>query len=133
MGPLPAAQTKRDYMSPTQRTLKELRERGLCPCIVERFLANGRVGFGRRSDMFDIIDIVAISPEQGIVGVQSCGTAFAEHYRKITQEKKENTRLWLNSGGKLWLIGWRKVKQKRGGKRMVTMPRFANITLEDLA
>lgn len=71
-------------LTPTQRTLRHLRHEGLEAAIVEKF--NPYAGkFGQRQDMFGFIDIVALCPKRGILGVQSCGQSFKEHYRKITE------------------------------------------------
>lgn len=124
-------------MTPTQRTLKALREQGYTCAIVERFL--GYAGtFGKRQDMFGIIDIVALAPDvilpqiklRGcIIGVQSCGQSFAKHDKTILESP--NSVLWIACGGKLQLWSWRKVKKKRGGKQMVWQPRIKNYSLED--
>jgi len=113
--------------SPTSRTLEFLRDEGYECGIVERF--NPYAGkFGVRQDLFGIIDIIAIK-EDSMLGVQSCGQAFSEHDKKILAS--ENTELWLKSGAKLMLIGWRKVKKKRGGKQMVWKPRIREYFKED--
>ena len=118
-------------ISPTQRTLRELRAQGRIAGIVERW--NAHAGkFGQRSDLFGFIDIICLDPIKGIVGIQSCGQAFNEHLKKITQEKNEEVYEWLRCGGKIELYGWRKVKLKRGGKAMRWQPRIKEITLEDL-
>ncbi len=114
--------------SPTQRTLKLLRSRGLRCGIVERYNAFTK----QRYDLFGFIDIVALSEDMGFLGVQSCGQSFSAHLKKIVEEKSEDCRLWLKSGGKVLLIGWRKLKKKRGGKAMYWSPREKWITLEDL-
>lgn len=120
--------------SPTQRTLKYLEEEeGLKSGMVERWIPNPRLpGGGIRKDLFGFIDIISISKINGIVGIQSCGSSFAEHYRKITIDKAKDTYDWLEAGGRLKLIGWRKVKKVRGGKLMIWKPRIKEITLEDL-
>jgi len=114
-------------LSPTQRTLRALEQRGCLCGIVERFNPYGgppikgtdrRVGV--RQDLFGIIDIIALYPTQ-IVGVQSCGQNFAEHDRKILDSPYALE--WLKSGGRLELWGWRKIKKVRGGKAMVWQPR----------
>ena len=115
--------------SPTQRTLKYIREQGYTCGIVERFLCYAGK-FGKRVDLFGIIDIIAIK-EYEMLGVQSCGTAFSEHDKKILES--ENSKEWIKAGGKLMLIGWRKVKKKRGGKAMGYKPRIKEYTLEDFA
>jgi len=118
-------------LSPTQRTLRELRNQGRICGIVERF--NQYAGpHGIRQDLFGFIDIIALDPERGIIGVQSCGQAFAEHYRKITEERNQECFEWLRCGGKVELWGWRKLKIKRGGKAMRWQPRVQEITQKDL-
>lgn len=118
-------------LSPTQRTLRHLKHEGLLSAIVEKF--NPYAGkHGQRCDMFGIIDIVSLCPERGIIGIQSCGVSFSQHWQKLTDEKAEITREWLKCGGKLYIYSWRKVKKKRGGKLMIWQPRIKEITLEDL-
>ena len=118
-------------MSPTQRTLKELRKRGFKVGIVERWLSFAGQ-FGKRQDLFGIIDIIAITSEMTI-GIQACGNSFAEHYRKLTEEKNQESYDWLAcSYRRLEIWSWRKVKVKRGGKAMIWQPRICQITLQDL-
>ena len=119
-------------LSPTQRTLRELRNQGRICAIVEKW--NAYAGpHGIRQDLFGIIDVLALDPERGVVGVQSCGNSFAEHWRKLTVEMAQNTIDWLATPGtSLELWAWRKVKVKRGGKAMVWRPRIKAITIQDL-
>ena len=117
-------------MSATQRTIRELRNQGRICAIAEKF--NSHVGqFGIRQDLFGFIDIVALDPSRGIIGVQCFTTAHAEHYRKITQECHEEAVAWLQSGGRIELWGWRKLKVKRGGAAMRWTPRLTELTMED--
>jgi len=81
-----------------------------------------------RRDYFNCIDIIAVRPGETI-GVQSCGQAFAAHHRKILKEPK--AALWLCGGNRLILIGWRKLKAKRGGKLKVWKPRIKEYTQHD--
>lgn len=116
-------------VSPTQRTLRELRQQGRICGIVERF--NSFVGpHGVRQDLFGFIDIIALCPERGIVGVQSCGQSFSQHRRKIIDDCTDNALEWIKSGGVIELWGWRKVKVKRLGKAVVWRPRIEEITKE---
>ena len=115
-------------MTPTQRTMRWLRDGGHTVGIVERWV--GRPGTGARVDLFNFIDMIAIGPD-GIVGVQSCGQAFSEHAQKILEA--EHLEEWLTRGGKLWLIGWRQVKRSKGGKAMKWEPRVREFTLDDLS
>ena len=118
-------------MTPTQRTLKYLKDMGRVCGIVERF--NPYVGaHGIRQDLFGFIDIIALDRKEGIIAVQSCGQAFSAHYKKITEERFHECQMWLRCGGKVELIGWRKVKLKRGGVAMRWKPRVKIITQKDL-
>lgn len=122
-------------LSPTQRTLHWLRDQGMFCGIVERFLAHAGP-FGKREDLFGFIDIIALDPATpgaGVIGVQSCGQAFSEHYLKITQECGDEALAWLRAGGRITLIGWRKVKLHRGGKAERWAPRVQVITAADFA
>lgn len=119
-------------MSPLQRTIRELKNNGRRCGIVERW--NPHVGpHGIHQDLFGIIDVLALDPEQGIIGIQCCGNDFKAHYRKITEERAQETMDWLqtpSTGLEIW--SWRKVKMKRKGKAMVWRPRIVQITLDDL-
>ena len=117
--------------SPTQRTLRELKNQGRKCAIVERY--NAFVGpHGIRQDLFGIIDVLALDPERGFVGVQSCGQDFAAHERKMVEEHAEECIDWLSTpGGALELWGWRRVKVKRGGKAVRWQPRVRVFSLAD--
>ena len=112
--------------SPTQRTLKWLRDKGRTCGIVERFNHYGGE-FGIRQDLFNFIDIIAIDPVDGIIGVQSCGQAFSEHVKKMTAN--DVLPLWLKFA-KVELIGWRKVVLRRGGSAVRWTPRVMDFWLE---
>ncbi len=118
-------------LSPTQRTLRALRDRGLIAAIVEKF--NTHVGpHGIRQDLFGIIDVIALDPQTGVIGIQSCGQAFIEHIRKIMEERNQEATDWLRTPGtsfELW--GWRKVKLKRGGVAMRWKPRVGIFSVVD--
>ena len=67
---------------------------------------------GQKTDLLHIIDYLGITTKKTI-GIQICGADFAEHFRKIVIEERENTRLWLSEPSRaLVLIGVRKVKRK---------------------
>ena len=128
----PKKKKSRSGLSPTQRTLRMMRERGLKAAIVEKW--NAHAGpFGVRQDLFGIIDVLCLDPERGVVGIQSCGSSFSQHWRKLTEECYQETFDWLSTPGtSLELWSWRKVKAQRGGKAMVWRPKVAEITLEIL-
>jgi hypothetical protein len=119
-------------LSPTQRTLRALREQGRVCDIVERYIAQAGP-HGVRRDLFNIIDVLALDPQRGVVGIQSCGQDFAAHERKLVEERAQETHDWLSTPGtSLELWGWRKIKLKRGGKAERWAPRVKEITLADL-
>lgn len=120
-------------MTPTQRTMAYFRQQGMLCGVVERWIPNPHhPGGGFRKDFLGIIDMIYMSQADGIVGVQSCGQDYAAHRRKILEEHNEDARAWLEAGGRLVLIGWRKVKVKRGGTAVRWEPRIEEFTLEDL-
>lgn len=115
-------------MTPTQRTTKVLKGRGLVYAVVERWNPYARI----RQDLFGIIDIIVLDPARGVVGIQSTGSAFAEHHRKLTQDRRQACVDWLSTPRTaLELWGWRKIKVKRGGKAVVWQPRIRVYTLAD--
>jgi hypothetical protein len=76
--------------SPTQRSLKHLRESGYVCQVVERWNAFAHI----RQDLFGWIDIVAVHPELGILGVQT------------TTRENLNARM-DKARGNLALLSWR--------------------------
>lgn len=66
---------------------------------------------GVRQDLYGFIDLLAMHPSHGIVGVQVCGPSdYAEHVKKMLGPRREALILWLASGGRAILVGWRKLK-----------------------
>jgi len=117
--------------SPTQRTLKALRDMGRTCGIVERF--NQYAGpHGVRQDLFGFIDIIALDSIKGIVGVQSCGQSHSAHKKKILGECRDLAIEWLKCGGTIELWSWTKRVMVRGKKAVRWTPRIEEITLEML-
>ena len=124
-------------LTPTQRTMKALRDRGQEAGIVERF--NPWAGkHGIRQDLFGIIDIIALDPLRGVIGVQSTGIAFSAHMKDFTEDpaKRAACISWLSTPGcSLELWGWRKVQKRLTGggysKVKVYEPRVHVFTLDD--
>ena len=109
--------------SPTQRTIRELGKNGIKCAVVERWNPHVKI----HQDLFGIIDIIALDVKRGVVGVQSTGSAFSEHVKKLRDEKAQETFDWLSiPGTSLELWGWRKVKRVRGGKQMIWKPRVGD-------
>ena len=119
-------------LSPTQRTLRALKEQGREAAIVEKW--NAYAGeHGKRIDLFNIIDVLALDPIRGVIGIQCCGgSGYSAHYNKITEEHSIETINWLSTPGtKLEIWAWRKLKLHRGSKAMRWTPKIVEITLED--
>jgi len=120
-------------LSPTSRTLNYIRKQGWTADIVERWIPMPtHPARGFRRDYLKFADLIALG-EGGIIAVQSCGQAFSGHHRKITEDDEvvENVKLWLNSGGRLLLIGWRKVLKNRKGKMKYWTPRIREYHIDN--
>lgn len=112
-------------LSPTQRTLRQLRQEGRICGIVERFNRFGGK-FGVRIDLFNFIDLIALDPQRGIIAVQCCASSsHAAHRKKILEN--EFAPEWIKAGGKIELWSWSLRKLKRGGKAMRWMPKKEEI------
>ena len=112
-------------MTPTARTLKQLRDEGYRAQVVERWQARGAPKPGQapgvRIDLFGCIDVVAISlgGTSGILGVQATSrTNLSARVAKATSETETDAkgrevegcgpklRDWLRAGGRLQVWGW---------------------------
>lgn len=121
---------RRKGLSPTQRTLAALRDRGMLAEVVERF--NAYAGpFGIRQDAFGFVDVLCLDPSRpghGFLGVQCCaGSGLSAHLKKIKVECAEEALAWIRAGGRIEVWGWRKVKLVRGGKTERWSPRVVEV------
>jgi hypothetical protein len=92
--------------SPTQKSLKFMRDKGYQSAVVERWNAFA----GIRQDLFGWIDLVCVHPEKtGVVGVQ---TTTGKNVAARLEKARGNGALvaWLLAGGKLYVHGWRKAE-----------------------
>ena len=108
-------------MSPTQRTLKALRDRGAICQVVEHFNPWAKV----RVALFGVIDIVALFPD-AIMGVQTCDdSSHSKRRDKILASEK--AKAGVRSGGQLQLWSW----GQRGarGKRKVWTARVEDFSV----
>lgn len=126
----------RTGLSPTQRTLRALREQGVMVDKWERWnpfagptRADGSGPVGIRQDGFGFIDLVALYPGRkpcGIVAIQCCTrSGHAAHRAKILES--ENAAAWLSAGGAIELWSWAKQKRARGGKALIWVPKIEAI------
>ncbi len=107
--------------SPTQRTLKALREDGWTAEVVEKWNPYARI----RQDLFNFIDIVAIKEGFPICGIQVTASGASSRVAKILAAPEH--RVWLLAGGKLLVHSW--AKRGAAGKRKVYTCRVLDITL----
>lgn len=111
--------------SPTKRSLDDLKKLGIAAQVVEKWNSFAR----RRIDLFGVIDIVAMKPGIGILGVQACaGSSHAARRTKALAEPKLRT--WLESGARFEI--WSYAKQGDRGKAKRWTLRRQEITLQDL-
>jgi len=107
-------------MTPTQRTLAELRERGYLAAVVEKWIPAAAGGF--RLDLFGIIDVLGIIAN-GTLGVQACGEAWSTHVQKLMQEKEAVCLKWLECPARrLEIWGWSR-RKPRGQRAYVQLRR----------
>lgn len=105
----------------TLRTLEWLRESGFDADVVEKWV-NTHKAHNNRKDLFGFIDIVAMGSGflgghhfQGILGVQSTTASHGtDRCEKILASDKAPK--WLENGGKIVVIGWRKYKKAIDGR-----------------
>jgi hypothetical protein len=93
-------------MSPTQRTLKLMKDQGYFIQVVERTIPYKFI----KVDLFNWIDLVAVHPKRpGIVGIQT--TSGGNLSARIHKAAGNGALVaWLLSGNRLLAHGWRKLK-----------------------
>lgn len=106
--------------SPTQRSLKHLRELGYHADVVEKTIPHCFI----KRDLWNWVDIMAVSPKLGILGVQ---TTTKGNMGARLEKARGNAALmaFIIAGGFLDCHGWRKLK----GHWVLDVKR---ITLDDL-
>lgn len=103
--------------SPTQRTLQLLRAEGWTAQVVERW----NVFAGIRQDLFRCIDVIAVKPGQGVLGVQATtGSNVAARVSKI--QDLDEALIWLEAPARLEVWGWSK-HGPRGERKVWTVRR----------
>lgn len=98
-------------MSPTQRSLKHLRDDGATAAVVERWNNHARI----RQDLFGFIDIVALDGGTGVLGVQTTTAKnIMSRVWKVYDKDDlcEIAKKWLSKGNRIEFHGWKKVKNR---------------------
>ena len=100
-------------MSPTQRTLKRLREAGWLATVVEHWNPHAKV----RNDLWGFIDVLALKDNETL-GVQTTSASnMAARMRKIAEHP--NLAAVRAAGWRLEVDGWRKNSAGRWAVRTV--------------
>lgn len=90
-------------MSPTERSLKHLRQLGYVAAVVEKWNAHARI----RQDAFGILDIIALTPDGETIGVQTTsGSNVSARVKKITEHP--SLVALRKCGWRVIVQGWRK-------------------------
>lgn len=98
--------------SPTQRSLKKLRDEGWTCGITEKWNPFCKI----RQDLFGFIDVFAMRPTVGFMAVQTTsGSNLSSRVAKIKAEPR--AAIFLACNGIIVVHGWRKVGAK--GKKKV--------------
>lgn len=89
-------------ISPTQRSLKHLRELGYTVAITEKWNPHARI----RQDMFGFVDLLAIRDRETIAIQTTSSSNISARRMKINEH--ENLPKVLSAGWKVIIHGWRK-------------------------
>lgn len=89
-------------VSPTQRSLKYLREQGYHVGVVEHW--NGYVGI--RQDLFGFADLIAVKEGCPIMAVQT--TSYSNTSARVKKIRSiPESEVWLKAGGVISIHGWK--------------------------
>lgn len=89
-------------MTPTARTLAELRKRGYLAAVVEKWNVHARV----RNDLFGFVDVIALKGEKTLAVQATSGSNVSSRIAKIRESL--NLPLVLAAGWRVAVWGWRK-------------------------
>lgn len=107
-------------MTPTARSLKELRDDGWMAAVVERWNKFAKV----RQDLFGFIDILAVKGDKTLAVQATSGTNVSARIKKICEN--QGASFWLESPNRFIEVhGWRKVGPR--GKRKLWECRVIDI------
>lgn len=101
--------------SPTQRSLKLLRDTGYSADVVERYNSFTK----RRHDMFGFGDVFAFRDGEFAIVQTTSASNFSARMKKI--KANEFARDWLNAGGVIIVHGWGKKKDGKWRCREETL------------
>lgn len=100
-------------MTPTQRSLKYLKEEGWTAAVVEKWNPHARI----RQDLFGFIDILALKGPETIAVQTTSGSNMSARVKKIADSKHVTD--VRKAGWGIHVHGWRKNAQGRWVLRVV--------------
>lgn len=117
-------------MTPTQRTLKHLRDNGWTAGVVEKWNHHVRI----RQDLWGFADLVAFRGDEVIL-VQATAQGVSARVNKILSN--ETAKHWSACGHRILVYGWRQLVARRKdgskAKRKRWTPRIVEVTFDDAA
>ena len=93
-------------MSPTQLTLRKLREEGWLCEVVERWVPGANI----RKDLFGWIDIVALRDGETLAVQCTSYSNISTRSKKIAES--DSIAQVRKAGWSIWVMGWRKVNNR---------------------
>ena len=93
-------------MTPTQLTLRKLREDGWTVEVVEKWVPGANI----RKDLFGFIDLMAIKDEQTLAVQATSYSNISARVKKI--EASDYLAAVRKANWSIWVIGWRKVNNR---------------------
>lgn len=95
-------------ISPTARSLKQLRAEGFIAQVVEKTIPHCFI----KKDLFGCIDIIACKPGVGTVGIQA--TSGSNHAARMTKALAiPELKIWCDCGNTFQVWSWSKPKDSR--------------------
>jgi hypothetical protein len=109
-------------MTPSQRTLNYLRERGYLAETVERWLHHAKV----RKDLYKFCDVLGVHPSLGHLYVQATTASHSNaRLHKMLLFAEDEIEIVLDAGAKVEIHGWRQLK---GRGRQKWFPKIISVT-----
>lgn len=100
-------------MTPTQRTLKRLRDDGFLAAVVEKWNPHARI----RQDLFGVVDVIGIREGETIAVQATSGSNVSARVKKIAES--DATPVIRAAGWRFVVHGWRKGANGRWACREV--------------
>jgi hypothetical protein len=113
-------------ISPTQLSLKMMREQGYYAEVVERYNSFTR----KRNDLFGFVDVLCLKPGE-VVGVQT--TSYSNLSARIKKIREhEHFKIVTDSGIKVVAHGWQKVNNRWKCREVFVTPQNAELSDEQV-